>query len=262
MENLVVSTFQDAGNASEALKKLNELDQIGDINIYNYAMIRKTGENKFDMLQQDGPDFEDRPLVGAITGSAIGLIGGPIGWAVGLITGTLIGTADGYDGETFSDEFLGKVSGHINMGTVAIVLDVEEENEFFINSYMEPFNGITVHTNLADQYDRFDQEQWDELDEEIKDEEKSLKSAAAKNKASIQAKIDKLKSERKERITKIKLRAAKRKEHLENKIKAMDERIKKSGENEKAKLKAQREKIIDNLKKFNGEVAWAFSAEY
>jgi len=41
MENLLIITFPDAENALEGLNRLKDLDQLGDINIYNMAMIRK-----------------------------------------------------------------------------------------------------------------------------------------------------------------------------------------------------------------------------
>src|SRR5258708_34913229 len=91
MENLVVSTFQDAVNASEGLKKLQELDGIGDIIIYNVVMIRKTAESQFDLLFQDGPDYEGRPALGALGGSVIGAIGGPLRKVTWMLSRTLLG---------------------------------------------------------------------------------------------------------------------------------------------------------------------------
>jgi uncharacterized membrane protein len=262
MENLVVSTFQDAVNASEGLKKLQELDQIGDIIIYNVVMIRKTAENQFDLLFQDGADLEGRPALGALGGAAIGAIGGPIGMAIGMLTGTIIGSADADDAEAFSDAFLAKVNGNLTIGAFAILLDVEEDNEQLINSYMEPFHGVTVHSDIADQYDRFDNEQWKELNEEIDEEEKALQTALDKDKEALKAKIKKLKAERDEKIGKIKSRAAVRKKHIAEKIKVLDGKLKAAGEKQREKIKAQRDKIHAKLNAFEKKTEWAFSATY
>jgi uncharacterized membrane protein len=262
MENLVVSTFQDAVSASEGLKKLQELDQIGDIIIYNVAKIRKTAENQFDLLFQDGADLEGRPALGALGGAAIGAIGGPIGMAIGMLTGTIIGSADEDDAEAFSDTFLAKVNGNLTIGTFAILLDVEEDNVQLINSYMESCHGVTVHSDIADEYDRFDNEQWKELNEEIDEEEKALKAALDKDKEAIKAKIKKLKAERDEKIGKIKSRAAVRKQHIAEKIKVLDGKLKAAGEKQREKLKAQRDKIHAKLSAFDKKTEWAFSATY
>jgi uncharacterized membrane protein len=262
MENLVVSTFQDAVNASEGLKKLQELDQIGDIIIYNVVMIRKTAENQFDLLFQDGADLEGKPALGALGGAAIGAIGGPIGMAIGMLTGTIIGSADADDAEAFSADFLAKVNGNLTIGAFAILLDVEEDNEQLINSYMETCQGVTVHSDIADQYDRFDNEQWKELNEEIDEEEKALQTALDKDKDALKAKIKKLKAEREEKIGKIKSRAAARKQHIAEKIKVLDGKLKAAGEKQREKIKAQRDKIHAKLNAFEKKTEWAFSATY
>ncbi len=262
MENLVVSTFQDAVNASEGLKKLQELDQIGDIIIYNVVMIRKTAENQFDLLFQDGADLEGRPALGALGGAAIGAIGGPIGMAIGMLTGTIIGTANEDDAEAFSDAFLAKVNSNLTIGAFAILLDVEEDNEQIINSYMETCHGVTVHSDIADQYDRFDNEQWKELNEEIDEEEKALQAAMDKDKEALKAKIKKLKAERDEKIGKIKSRAAARKQYIGEKVKALDGKLKAAGEKQHEKIKAQRDKIHAKLAAFEKKTQWAFSATY
>lgn len=262
MENLVVSTFQDAENASEGLKKLQELDEIGDIIIYNAVMIRKTADHQFDLLFQDGAASEGRPAFGAIGGAVIGAIGGPIGMAIGMLTGTIIGSADEDDAEAFSDDFMATVNGNLTIGTFAILLDVEEDDELMINSYMGPLHGITVHSDIADQYDRFDQEQWKELNEEIDEEEKALQTALDKDKDALNAKIRKLKAERDEKISKIKTRAEARKQHISEKIKALDGKLKTATERQQEKFHAQRANILEKLKAFDQKTDWAFSATY
>jgi uncharacterized membrane protein len=259
MENLLVISFQDAKNAISGLNKLQELDRLGDITIYNYALIRKTGGNQFDLIQHEGADTESLPAIGAIGGSMIGLIGGPIGMAVGMLAGVMAGSIDEADVTDFSDEVLNQAKDKLSVGDFALVLDVEEDNDLFVNSYMEPLQGITVRTDIAERYDQYDNEQWDELNKEIDDEEKSLKTALDKDKDSIKAKIAKLKKERDERFEKIKSRSAKRKKKLEARIKAFDDKIKTAGENAKEKLKSQRKNLAEKLDSINKKLDWAFA---
>jgi uncharacterized membrane protein len=260
MENLVVSTFQDAANANEGLKKLQELDLIGDIIIYNIAMIRKTGENQFDLLFHDGPDNETRPALGALGGSIVGAIGGPVGMVIGMLTGSIVGSANEDDAEAVSDAFLANVKSGLGIGAFAILLDVEEDNEQIVNSYMETYNGVTVHSDIADQYDRLDNEQWKELNEEIDEEEKALREALDKDKEALNAKIKKLKAERDEKLGKIKSRAAARKRYIGEKITALDDKLKAAGEKQREKINAQRDKVHAKLAAFEKKNQWAFSA--
>lgn len=262
MENLVVSTFRNPPDAFAALNKLKGLEQLGDIIIYNVAMIRKTGDNTFEMLDQEGPEFQDRPAIGAIKGSLIGAIAGPLGMAIGMLTGTMAEAISEGEAQDFSDEFLSKVNAEIDTGSVALVLDMEEDSGFMINSYMEPYHGTTIHSNIILEYDQFDRQQWKELNEEIENEEKALQTALKKDKASIHAKIADLKLKRKKRIAKIRTRFGNRKKAIEEKIKALDKKIKASRDETTEKLRSQRARLSDQLEKFNESVAWAYSLTY
>jgi uncharacterized membrane protein len=249
MENIVVSSFRNLQDATLGLNKLKDLDQLNDITIYNMVMIRKTAEGKFEFLYQEGPDTQDIPAEGALAGTLIGAIGGPIGMAVGMLTGVMLGSADEDDREEMSREFLDDVNKQLGIGSVAIVLDVEEDGEFMINSYLSPFNGVIVRRDIADQFAKYDEEQWMESEEELKAEERRLKEAAEKDKAAIEARIAKLKTERDERIKKIRERNARTKEQVQNKIKALDEKWKTSDQQLKTRMAAQREKLREKLDK-------------
>jgi len=259
MENLLIITFPDAENALEGLNRLKDLDQLGDINIYNMAMIRKRDNQQFDLLHQEGPDLGVQPAAGAIGGTLIGAIGGPVGMTIGMITGLAIGSVGETDSLDFSDKVLDKVKNTLRVGDYAIVLDLEEDNEFIVNSYMEPYRGVITRTDIVSQYDAYDQEQWNELNKEIDDEEQSLKTAIDKDKAAIKVKLDKLKKQRDEKLEKMKARSAKRKKHLEDKIKSFDEKIKTAGEKAKVKLNAHRKELKDKLAAIDAKLDWAFA---
>jgi uncharacterized membrane protein len=259
MENLVIISLPDAKNAMGALDKLRELDQLGDIIIDNYALIRKTGRSQFDLIQHEGADMDGLPAIGAIGGSMIGLIGGPMGVAIGMLSGALLGSADEENKLDFSDEVLNKAKDHFPVGEFAIILDVEEADDLFIDSYMVPFQGVLERTDIASKFEEYDNKQWDELNKEIDDSEKSLKTAVDKDKAAIKARIDKLKKERDERFQKMKSRNARRKKILEEKIKIFDEKIKKSAGNVQDKFKANRKKLAEKLEATNAKLDWAFA---
>jgi uncharacterized membrane protein len=249
MENIVVSSFHSLQDATLGLNKLKDLDQLNDITIFNLVMIRKTAEGKFEFLYREGPDTQDMPAEGALAGTLIGAIGGPIGMAVGMLTGGMLGSADEDDRAEMSREFLDDVNKQLSIGSVAIVMDVEEEDELMINSYLSPFNGVMVRRDIADQFAKYDQQQWAELDEELKAEEERLKAAGEKDKAAIEAKIAKLKTEREEKMKKVKERNARTKEQVQNKIKLLDEKLKTSDQQLKIRIAAQKAKLGEKMEK-------------
>ena len=129
MEKLIIITFRDAKNATGGLNRLLDLDQLGDITIYNYAKINKTGNSQFDLQEHKGPDVADLPFAGAIGGSIIGSMGGPVGMVLGMLTGVMVGGADAADTLDFDDEVLDQVKYKLSVGDFAIVLDLEEDDE-------------------------------------------------------------------------------------------------------------------------------------
>jgi diadenosine tetraphosphate (Ap4A) HIT family hydrolase len=153
-----------------------------------------------------------------------------------------------------SREFLDDVNKRLEIDAIAIVLDVEEDGEFMINSYLEPFHGVIARRDTADEFDKYDQEQWKEMKDEIAKEEEQLKQAREEDKAAIKAKIAKLKSERDEKIKKITERNANAKQHLQNKLKALDEKWKASNQQIKARIEEHREKLQGKLIKMNEEI--------
>lgn len=254
MEKLIIITFADAKNATGGLNRLLDLDQLGDITIYNYAKIRKTGVNQFDLQEHRGPDVSELPFAGAMSGSMIGALGGPAGMVLGMLTGVMVGGADAADTMDFDDDVLDKVKSKLNVGDFAIVLDMEEDEEILVNSYIEPLQGVVVRTDIAEQYEKYDDEQWDDLNKEIDDEEKSLKNALDKDKAAIKVKIAKLKKERDEKFEKMKVRSAKRKKIMEERIKTLDDKIKAANANAKDKLKKHQKNLKERLEKINEQL--------
>jgi uncharacterized membrane protein len=108
MEKLMIITFRDAKNATGGLNRLLDLDQLGDITLYNYAKIQKKGNKQFDLQEHKGPDVSDLPFAGLLAGSMIGLMAGPVGMVLGMFTGAMVG-GGGCDLRVAADEVLDKV---------------------------------------------------------------------------------------------------------------------------------------------------------
>ena len=53
MTNLIISTFKEEATAIEASQKLNELEIIGDITIYERVILKKHADGETVVLQAD-----------------------------------------------------------------------------------------------------------------------------------------------------------------------------------------------------------------
>lgn len=258
MENLVFTTFTDEKNATDGLKKIQELDQIGDIIIYNIALVKKNSDNKLIILHHEGPDVSALPAEGAIAGSLIGLLAGPVGMAIGMLTGIVAGAADEDEAGEVTQQVLDKAGIQLTSGSFAIIIDVQEDTTFLIDSYMVPLKGKTIHTPITDEYDQNASEQWEKLNTEIDEAEMALKTAVSKDKEDLKATIDDLKKKRAKLKEQIKEKASKKKKQWQNKIRIMETKISHAKDNTREKLKKQHEKLLADLDNYNETVAYAF----
>jgi uncharacterized membrane protein len=215
-------------------------------------MIHKTAESKFELLHHGGPDKRVKVADGAVVGSLVGVLGGPIGLIIGLLTGMAIGsTANSIAAYDFSDEFLNEVNRKIAIGTLAIVMDVQEDVECMIDNNLEDFHGSTIHENLGNPYDELEDKKWKDLGIEIKNEKQELAKALGRDKAPIRKKIDQLRKQREERRNKRKTAVADWKNQLHDKIELLDQKIKSSNGKVREKLSAHREHFMQKLEIFN-----------
>ena len=254
MENLVVMTFQSVQDANAAINKLKELDDIGDIVIYNQVLIRKDSEGLFTIIYHEGPDTTDLPVKGALVGSLFGLVGGPIGLAAGVLAGLFAGTVDENNTEVFYKEILNRVKSHLKEGSYALLLDVEEISTFMIDSYMAVLSERVFRANMEDVFDEFDDKQKEKLDEEIEEEGMELKRAAQKDKAAINEKIEQLKSKRNERVERMNRRRENARKQLHDKVENLKKKLESAGRSRKSWLQAHKIKLEGKLRKLNLEV--------
>jgi len=254
MEKLITITFPNLQPATEAWDRLKDLDEIGDIIIYNSALITNTGNKKYELVRHEGPDTSGLPAAGALGGSLIGAIGGPIGICIGMITGLAVGSVEEGDWINFSHEFMDEVNKGLVEGAYAIVLDVDEDNESFIDSYMQSYSCAVVRADIAAQVDQYEDDQLNKLNADIDNAEKSLKSSIAQDKTELKSKISTLKQNLAEKKQKMKLRSAERKRHLEERVRSFDQLRKTVGQIASEKIKANKERVLAKIKQIDKKI--------
>src|SRR5258707_489665 len=142
MTNLIIASFKEEAEAIEASRKLNELESIGDITIYEMVIIKKNADGQAVVLQADTSDGL-RTLSGMAIGTLVGALAGPVGVVIGMFTGTLTGAVLEEDHYGFSEDFSSKVIDQLQPGTVAIIAEIDEESEIFVDSSLAPL-GATL----------------------------------------------------------------------------------------------------------------------
>jgi uncharacterized membrane protein len=200
MKNVIVASFQEESKAITALHKLTELDSFGDITIYDQIMVRKQADGKLKFLKQANSEGW-MTLTGMGLGSLLGLLTGPVGFVIGLYTGTAIGAIAEVSHYDFADDFVAKIGKKIEVGTVTIIAEIEEDSELFIDNYLKPLGAEIWRSDVDLEFDKLANEQIDEIEAEIAEEREELKKVVGEEKEKIEKRIADLKEKRKTKIT-------------------------------------------------------------
>ena len=199
MTNLIIASFTEEAQAIEASQKLNELESIGDITIYERVLVRKKADGTSELVQTDTSEGLTT-LSGMTIGTLIGALAGPVGMLAGMLTGTLAGAAMEADDYGFAEDFVSKAADHLQPGAIAIIAEVEEDNNIFIDDSLTPLGATLTRSEVNYELDKYSDEELDQLDEDIAEQRTKLKTAAADKKAKIEKKIADLKTKRKETL--------------------------------------------------------------
>lgn len=203
MPNLIIASFKQEAAAIEGLKKLNELESIGDITIYETVLLKKNADGESVVLQSDTTEGAST-LSGMAIGTLIGSLAGPVGAVAGMLTGTLTGSAVDTENYGFAEDFISTVAEQLPLDSVAIIAEVDEDDPTFIDSSLAPLGATLTRTDVDYEYDKYSDEEMEEFDEEIGAKRAKLKAAAADEKVKFQEKIALLKEKRKEKIAEFK----------------------------------------------------------
>jgi len=260
MKNVIVASFKEEAKAIDALHKLNELELVGDISIYEQIMIRKKANGEIETLKRD--DSEGwRTFTGAAIGSMLGLLGGPVGFVIGLYTGTAIGAIAELDHFDFAEDFMAKIEKKIPVGNTSIIAEIEEESKAFVDTELKPFGAVITRSSVEYDYDNYVNEQLDAIEDDIAEDRAALKKAAGNEKKKIQKKIAELKEKRKAIIAEFVAKRKKAEKNIKDKTTASVAKVKEdliaAGSNITREVKKEK---IDRIKRKIGRHEDALNA--
>src|SRR5690606_22150809 len=203
MANIIVVPFKEETKAIDALHKIKELDAYGDITLYEHMMIRKKANDQYEVLNKTTDGEGWRTFTGMALGGLVGAIAGPLGLIIGLYTGTAAGAIWDISRYDFEDDFVKKVSGKMNTGTIAIIAEVGEDSPVFIDDALKSYSSEIIRSEAGVEFDNYIDDQIEDLEDDIEDEREKLKNATAQEKVKIKAKITDLKEKRKAKISEL-----------------------------------------------------------
>ncbi len=227
MTNLIVASFKDENNAIEAMHKLTELENYGDISIYGNAMVRSREDGNHEILQENNSEGW-RTLAGMGIGSLIGMFGGPVGLVVGLTTGSAIGMIADVGRQSFNESFVKKIEDRMPPNSVSIIAEIDEDSEVFIDNALKPFGAEIYRSDIDYEFDNYVMDRIDDIDKDITETREKLKTSVGKEKEKLSKKIKELKDKRNAFI-----------ENARNDAKKLNDKI-------KGDIRKRRIEIVDN----------------
>jgi len=185
-------TFKEEAKAIEASQKLNELEIIGDITIYERVILKKNADGETVVLQADTAEGGGLTTTsGMAVGALIGSLAGPVGLVAGMFAGTVTGALVESDNFGFAEDFISGAADHLQPGMTAVIAEIEESDPVFVDSSLTPLGATLTRSDVDYEYTRHSDEEIDELDEEIAGARTKLKSALENDKAKFRKKIEK-----------------------------------------------------------------------
>lgn len=248
MKKITVVSFTEETKAIEALHKLNELDSLGDISIYEKVLLRKNSNDETEILKYDSGEGW-RTLAGFTIGGLLGLLAGPIGLVIGMFAGTIAGGISDATHYDFAEDFGNKIKNRMTAGTLAIIAEIEEHNPGMVDSAMKPFGGHILRSDSTIDWDTYEQDQIDKIDDEIISAERELKITIRAEKQRVLNLINYLKEKRAEKIAKIKARLESNRNKLREQVAKLQSKI------TEPTNKAKEKRIEDKIAQYEGKIA-------
>lgn len=238
MDKMIVVVFDSESKAYEGSKALKELHTDGSITLYSMSVISKDAVGKMT-VKEEADEGPIGTTVGLVTGSLIGLLGGPAGVVLGAGVGTLGGIF--YDLATVGvgEDFLNEVGSRMLPGKTAVVAEIEEEWVMPVDTRMEAAGGIVFRRSTGAVEDALIERDTDSLEAEISQLKAEYAQATGIAKVKLQEKIDAAKAKLQSTHDRAKAALEAARQKMDAKIKYLQEQATKAKGDAKAKLESR-----------------------
>jgi uncharacterized membrane protein len=141
-ETIVVTTFDEASRAYEALARLKELAAEDQIDLRDGAVVERAQDGTLHLRDESGNEDEGlATLTGGTIGLLIGILAGPLGvlfgGAMGLLAGAIVDAEDDAD----TDSVLEHIARSIGNGETAVLADLDESVPAPVDGTMAALDG-------------------------------------------------------------------------------------------------------------------------
>lgn len=190
-------SFDSPNAAYDAVTKLKELDQQGQVSVYEGRVVERDATGQLIVKDSVLGGDHDRgiPTVsGGLISMLIGVIAGPVGMLLGGSIGLMTGAVVEMDVDDRDDSVLSAFARHVQPGATALLAHLNEQSEEVVDNAMAGMGGnvlrrpaVDVETELAAA-----QEARDVAEHEAR--EKLRKEHREQKKEEVDSKLDELRA--------------------------------------------------------------------
>ena len=221
MEKLVVIVLDTDAKALEGLKTLRELDQSGEISLYEAKGVARQPDGSLKVIDHvELPELK-KVIGGTLLGTLVGVLGGPIGVATGGSAGLLLVALSEVLDQGVTLEFMKDVESALIPGKTAILASISEDSTEPLDIAVERLGGVIFRRIRT--YEKERQDDLDAAAHQAEIEQLSVERARARadRLAKLDAKIDHLRAKFENAIERRRLRTRKREQERDAKVAAL-----------------------------------------
>ena len=243
MDKMLVVVFDSETKAYECSEALQELHWEGSINLYSQVVIARDASGKVE-VKQEGDMGPAGTAVGLLTGSLIGMIGGPVGLVLGAGAGTFGDMVYDLAHLGVGEDFLKEVEKSLQPGKAAVVAEVWEEWTAPVDTRLGALGGVIHRRERKDVLNDLIEQDIAAIKADIAELEAEFTQASVETKAKLQKKLDAARDRLRDTRDGIQARIEASQIETDAKIKYLEEQTSRESNERKAK----RESLITELR--------------
>jgi uncharacterized membrane protein len=195
MNKMLVVVFNSEQQAYEGFRALKELHTEGSISLFAEALISKDSSGQPSIKEGADQSTGMGMALGLVTGSLIGLLGGPVGVVIGAGAGAAGGSVYDIANAGIGADFLQETAKQLEPGKAAVVAEVQEEWVLPVDTRMEALGGTVFRRARGEVVDANIERDAVAIKAELDAEQAEYERASGEAKAKLQAKINATKAE-------------------------------------------------------------------
>ena len=153
MESIIAVSFDDSSRAYDAVTKLQEMDQQGQLDVQEVRVVERSRDGQLidkESVRGSADETGIATASGGLIGVLIGVLAGPVGMLLGGSMGLMTGAIIDFDTEDRDDSVLSSFVRHIKPGETAVLAHLIEQSEEVVDNAMAGMGGSVLRRPAAE----------------------------------------------------------------------------------------------------------------